>query len=183
MPAPYAAGGRSSGGQYGFGYRDAQCCRWPVRDDTGGMRRRRSRASGFPGDFTATGATSSTSRTIPMAPRCSPTRCVRFGRPRRSWPCSRCSPIRTGAGIMARLAPVVSTFILTMAPTAPSSRAWQPANAVGYATAQGWSVELVPDFDRALSRAQSSGATVLLTGSFHTVGDAMARLQVSPVAG
>jgi dihydrofolate synthase/folylpolyglutamate synthase len=44
-------------------------------------------------------------------------------------------------------------------------------------------VELVPDFDRALARAQSTGATVLLTGSFHTVGDAMARLQVSPVAG
>ncbi len=86
-------------------------------------------------------------------------------------------------GIMAQLAPVVSTFILTMAPTAPASRAWEPADAVDYAMAQGWSVELVPDFDRALSRAQSTGATVLLTGSFHTVGDAMARLQVSPVAG
>jgi dihydrofolate synthase/folylpolyglutamate synthase len=86
-------------------------------------------------------------------------------------------------GIMAQLAPVVSTFILTMAPTAPVSRAWDPADAIDYGTAQGWSVELVPDFDRALSRAQAIGATILVTGSFHTVGDAMARLQVSPVAG
>jgi folylpolyglutamate synthase/dihydropteroate synthase len=27
------------------------------------------------------------------------------------------------------------------------------------------------------------GATTLVTGSFHTVGDAMARLQVNPLAG
>jgi folylpolyglutamate synthase/dihydropteroate synthase len=33
-----------------------------------------------------------------------------------------------------------------------------------------------PDFDLALSNAGAEGATVLVTGSFHTVGDAMARL-------
>jgi dihydrofolate synthase / folylpolyglutamate synthase len=38
------------------------------------------------------------------------------------------------------------------------------------------------DFDRALVRAAEWGATVLVTGSFHTVGDAMARLEVSPTA-
>jgi folylpolyglutamate synthase/dihydropteroate synthase len=31
--------------------------------------------------------------------------------------------------------------------------------------------------------AETDGATVLVTGSFHTVGDAMARLQVSPLTG
>jgi dihydrofolate synthase/folylpolyglutamate synthase len=42
---------------------------------------------------------------------------------------------------------------------------------------------VVPDFDDALARADREGATVLVTGSFHTVGDAMARLQVDPLAG
>jgi dihydrofolate synthase/folylpolyglutamate synthase len=39
-----------------------------------------------------------------------------------------------------------------------------------------------PDFNRALARA-SDAATTLITGSFHTVGDAMARLQHDPLAG
>jgi dihydrofolate synthase / folylpolyglutamate synthase len=39
------------------------------------------------------------------------------------------------------------------------------------------------DFDDALRRAESDGATALVTGSFHTVGDAMVRLQVSPHSG
>jgi dihydrofolate synthase / folylpolyglutamate synthase len=42
-------------------------------------------------------------------------------------------------------------------------------------------VRLEPDFDRALSYAATAGATVLVTGSFHTVGDAMARLQAPPL--
>lgn len=41
----------------------------------------------------------------------------------------------------------------------------------------------VPDFDQALAEGRDRGATVLVTGSFHTVGDAMARLQVDPLAG
>jgi dihydrofolate synthase/folylpolyglutamate synthase len=40
-----------------------------------------------------------------------------------------------------------------------------------------------PEFDSALDRAVARGATVVVTGSFHTVGDAMARLQVTPHAG
>jgi dihydrofolate synthase/folylpolyglutamate synthase len=38
-------------------------------------------------------------------------------------------------------------------------------------------------FDAALRRADEVGATTLITGSFHTVGDAMLRLQVNPLAG
>ena len=49
-----------------------------------------------------------------------------------------------------------------------------------YCRSRGWSAELEPTFDRALALAPSRGATVLVTGSFHTVGDAMARLQGSP---
>jgi folylpolyglutamate synthase/dihydropteroate synthase len=33
-----------------------------------------------------------------------------------------------------------------------------------------------PDFERALHDIQEGAETVLVTGSFHTVGDAMARL-------
>ena len=40
-----------------------------------------------------------------------------------------------------------------------------------------------PDFDRAIEHAQSIAKTVVITGSFHTVGDAMARLNVDPVDG
>jgi dihydrofolate synthase/folylpolyglutamate synthase len=38
------------------------------------------------------------------------------------------------------------------------------------------------DFDAALASGRRLGTTVLVTGSFHTVGDAMDRLQVDPLA-
>jgi dihydrofolate synthase / folylpolyglutamate synthase len=77
----------------------------------------------------------------------------------------------------------VSHFVLTMAPTAPVGRAWDIDEAFGFARQAGISVEAVVDFDTALARGVATGETVLVTGSFHTVGDAMARLQVSPLAG
>jgi dihydrofolate synthase/folylpolyglutamate synthase len=52
-----------------------------------------------------------------------------------------------------------------------------------FADREGISAEVVHDFDRALERASTLGATTLVTGSFHTVGDAMARLQLSPYCG
>ncbi|MCX5760789.1 MAG: Mur ligase family protein, partial [Gemmatimonadetes bacterium] len=85
--------------------------------------------------------------------------------------------------MMAALAPQVDRFIVTNSPTAPPSRAWNVIDVLAYARAQGWDAEVVRDFDRALSRASDEGATVVVTGSFHTVGDAMSRLQVSPTAG
>ncbi|MDQ8147102.1 MAG: bifunctional folylpolyglutamate synthase/dihydrofolate synthase [Gemmatimonadota bacterium] len=86
-------------------------------------------------------------------------------------------------GILDALAPVVDRFILTNAPTAPASRAWDAEVARRYAMDAGWVAELIPDFETALAIAPSRGATVLVTGSFHTVGDAMARLQVNPATG
>ncbi len=77
------------------------------------------------------------------------------------------------------LAPVVSRFILTNAPSAPASRAWSLAEAAAYAEERGYPAVAEPDFDAALRLGASSGAVTLVTGSFHTVGDAMARLQVS----
>ena len=86
-------------------------------------------------------------------------------------------------GVMGALAPVVDVFVLTFAPTAPASRAWNAQEALEYARSRGWSAVLEADFDRAIATASSLAATVLVTGSFHTVGDAMARLQVDPLAG
>lgn len=86
-------------------------------------------------------------------------------------------------GVMRALAPVTDQFMLTLAPTAPRARAWNPREALAYAQAEGWEATLEPSFDRALARAEQVGATVLVTGSFHTVGDAMARLQHSPLPG
>ena len=85
-------------------------------------------------------------------------------------------------GIMRALAPVVDVFVLTRAPTAPASRAWRPEEAMAHAERSRWRAILEPDFDAALARAASLGTTVVVTGSFHTVGDAMARLQVDPLA-
>ncbi|MEP7344787.1 MAG: folylpolyglutamate synthase/dihydrofolate synthase family protein [Gemmatimonadaceae bacterium] len=84
--------------------------------------------------------------------------------------------------IMRALAPIVDSFILVNAPSAPSSRSWNDEEAVAYARANGWSARVIRDFDRALHDAKLEGETVLVTGSFHTVGDAMSRLQVDPLA-
>ncbi|MFL5582850.1 MAG: bifunctional folylpolyglutamate synthase/dihydrofolate synthase [Gemmatimonadaceae bacterium] len=86
-------------------------------------------------------------------------------------------------GIVDALGPVVSAFVMTDPPTAPTSRAWRAAEAAAHAASRGWRAETVPDFDAAIARARALGRTVLVTGSFHTVGDAMSRLQVSPLSG
>jgi dihydrofolate synthase / folylpolyglutamate synthase len=86
-------------------------------------------------------------------------------------------------GVMAALAGAVDAFVLTNAPTAPAVRAWRAEDALAYATAEGWPAEIVADFDDALARATARAGTVLVTGSFHTVGDAMASLQLSPFGG
>jgi dihydrofolate synthase/folylpolyglutamate synthase len=83
-------------------------------------------------------------------------------------------------GMLSALSVAVDHFVLTDTPTAPTSRSWDSAEVLAYAKSRGWSAELETDFERALAIAPERGATVLVTGSFHTVGDAMARLQVSP---
>ncbi len=85
-------------------------------------------------------------------------------------------------GMLAALAPAVDLLVLSVAPTAPPGRVWSLDDAAAHARARGWAAVAEPDFDRALARAAAEGATVLVTGSFHTVGDAMLRLQVDPLA-
>lgn len=76
----------------------------------------------------------------------------------------------------------VALYVLTNAPTAPESRAWDLDDVAAFARREGLACVVEPDFDRALAAGAAQGATVLVTGSFHTVGDAMERLHVSPLA-
>ncbi len=85
-------------------------------------------------------------------------------------------------GIIRELAPVVDRFIFTNAPSAPGERRWDPADALRFADSEGFNADLDPDLDVALARGEGQSETLIVTGSFHTVGDAMSRLQVSPFA-
>jgi dihydrofolate synthase/folylpolyglutamate synthase len=85
-------------------------------------------------------------------------------------------------GIIRELAPVVDRFIFTDAPSAPSERRWDPADALRFADSEGFNADLDPDLEVALARGEGQSETLIVTGSFHTVGDAMSRLQVSPFA-
>jgi dihydrofolate synthase/folylpolyglutamate synthase len=85
--------------------------------------------------------------------------------------------------MLRRLAAYVDHFVFTLAPSAPPARAWDLEEVADFAAAAAISARVVPDFEEALAAARRLGKTVLVTGSFHTVGDAMARLQVSPLAG
>ena len=75
--------------------------------------------------------------------------------------------------------------ILTMAPTA-AERGWDAAWLKDWlhrpdrppARAQ-WT--LVPDFHQALAAVQEGAGTVVVTGSFHTVGDVMVALGIEPI--
>ena len=84
--------------------------------------------------------------------------------------------------MMRSLAKSVSHFVLTVAPSAPPNRVWDVNEAGRFAANEAISAEVIKDFDTALSHASSLGQTTLVTGSFHTVGDAMARLQASPLS-
>lgn len=85
-------------------------------------------------------------------------------------------------GIIRELAPAVDRFVFTNAPSVPAERRWDPAEARSFAKARGIEADLEPDMDAALALGQERSETLLVTGSFHTVGDAMSRLQVSPFA-
>ncbi len=85
-------------------------------------------------------------------------------------------------GILRAVATVADRIVLTSAPTAPANRVWDLHEVTEWAHSEALPVERVDDFTSALATARAEGATVLVTGSFHTVGDAMERLQVDPLA-
>jgi dihydrofolate synthase/folylpolyglutamate synthase len=88
------------------------------------------------------------------------------------------------AEMLIELDRVVDRGLLTVAPTAVA-RGWDlgwldqwlrdPARPPAQAS---WS--LVPEFSRAIREVQEGAGTVLVTGSFHTVGDVMAERGMTP---
>ncbi len=84
--------------------------------------------------------------------------------------------------MLAVLAPQVDEMVMTTAPSAPADRVWPLDDALAFAVSNGWSARAEPDFARAVEVASAKRGTTLVTGSFHTVGDAMARLQIDPLA-
>jgi dihydrofolate synthase / folylpolyglutamate synthase len=75
--------------------------------------------------------------------------------------------------MLGTLRDAVDTLWLTAAPSVPTGRAWDLAAVERFA---GSAARVEPDFDRALAGVPAGAGTVLVCGSFHTVGDAMARL-------
>ncbi len=84
--------------------------------------------------------------------------------------------------MLSHIAPQVDELVLTTAPSAPADRVWPLDDALAFARTSGWSARAEPDFARAVELASSKRGTSLVTGSFHTVGDCMALLQIDPCA-
>jgi dihydrofolate synthase/folylpolyglutamate synthase len=66
--------------------------------------------------------------------------------------------------------------IFTVAPSSPAERRWDAHEVAS--TISSYAVEVIEDFDAALQRAAELAQTVVVTGSNHTVGDAMRLLNV-----
>ena len=77
--------------------------------------------------------------------------------------------------MLAQLRPEVDRLLLSVAPSVPGHQRWVEGDFADDRLGDG-PVQFEPDFDRALAQVQEGAKTVLVTGSFHTVGDAMARL-------
>jgi dihydrofolate synthase/folylpolyglutamate synthase len=74
--------------------------------------------------------------------------------------------------MLIELSHIAERIILVSPPTAPASRAWNPAEAARFAAEHGIDANVQP-FERAITDAHRLPGIVLITGSFHTVGDAL----------
>lgn len=82
------------------------------------------------------------------------------------------------AGMLGPIHDVADAVILTVPPTAPPDRRWDPDAVLAAApsAAARVVVDLTAALESAHAMASDRGGTVVVTGSFHTVGDAMAAL-------
>lgn len=71
---------------------------------------------------------------------------------------------------------LADTSVFTVAPSSPQERRWNAREVA--ATISSYAVEVVEDFAEALERAMQLGGTIVVTGSHHTVGDAMRYLDL-----
>jgi dihydrofolate synthase / folylpolyglutamate synthase len=79
-------------------------------------------------------------------------------------------------GMIEALTPAVDAFTFTVPATAPERRRWDLGRLEAELGGLAVPHHFESDFERALERVQEDAATVIVTGSFHTVGDALARL-------
>jgi dihydrofolate synthase / folylpolyglutamate synthase len=83
-------------------------------------------------------------------------------------------------GMLLPLYAVADRVLLTSPPSAPVDRRWDPGQVLR--TAPSERARIVTDFGSALEQAHgwavSHGGSVLVTGSFHTVGDALTALRL-----
>ncbi len=84
--------------------------------------------------------------------------------------------------LLAPLRARTGRTVVTVAPSSPADRRWDPAEA---AAALGEGAEAVVDFDEAMGTARelAGGGTVLVAGSCYTVADALRRLEPRPDGG
>ena len=78
--------------------------------------------------------------------------------------------------ILPPLLAVADTSVFTVAPSSPAERRWNPWAVA--ATLPNYSIEVIEDLGSALHRAAQVAPTVVVTGSHHTVGDAMQVLEI-----
>lgn len=86
-------------------------------------------------------------------------------------------------GMLEPLYALCDSLILTQPPSVPQERSWEPLTVLSEVPAP--HARVVPDFDRALAAAREESGnggpgTVIVTGSCHTVGDALAVLGLAP---
>ncbi len=77
---------------------------------------------------------------------------------------------------------VADQIILTAPSSAPASRSWDVREAMAFAHGLCVSATLEADVDVAIARGVATGATVVVTGSFHTVGDGLKSLGSASIA-
>jgi dihydrofolate synthase/folylpolyglutamate synthase len=83
--------------------------------------------------------------------------------------------------MMRALGQVAEKLVLVLPPTSPESRAWDPLEANAFAHAHGLDARVESDFRKAIVATAKSAGTVVVTGSFHTVGDALEVLGESAI--
>ena len=79
-------------------------------------------------------------------------------------------------GMITALAGQIDRFVFTLPATAPAKRRWSLERLAGELATQTIPAQFEPDFEAALERVQEGAESIVVTGSFHTVGDALARL-------
>jgi len=75
--------------------------------------------------------------------------------------------------MMTILSTAVDEIVLVAPPSAPASRAWSVDEALTYATSHGIKARIERDFAAAVAATPDDSGTTVITGSFHTVGDAL----------